>query len=421
MKRVRDLGVWLRGSKVAVLRTTGQGSVSCQYTAEVLETVATGTPLLSCSLPVRRGRQAAWPFVTGLLPEGQHRTSMSRMAGVGPLDALGMLDRFGRDVAGALIVTADYPQDDAPGGGSGGGRRGAPGVLPLSDADLFEEVASLPARSLALHEDSELSLAGLEDKLLLVRTADGWARPVHGYPSTHILKVDNRVHRGVVLVEHDCLELARRAGLPAPPSHLIRIGDADCIVVERYDRTRGADGTVERVHQEDTCQALGIDPAGAYGRAKYEEYGGPKLIAIAELLDAYAPDPGGQLRALLERITFTVVISDADAHGKNISLLHPAAGQVVLAPLYDTVPTALWPTLRPTAALLINGRHRLPAITTADLVAEARRWGLAERDATRTIKELCDRLQETAGALPERPGLDLRALVSGNLERLRAG
>jgi serine/threonine-protein kinase HipA len=417
VSRVRELGVWLRDRKVAVLRHTGPGGITCQYTSEVLDTSPTGAPMLSCSLPVRRGRQPAWPFVTGLLPEGQHRTSMSRLAGVSTLDALGMLARFGRDVAGALVLA---PDDSASSSTTSKSSRGEPGVLPLTDGDLFDEVASLPARSLALHEDSELSLAGLEDKLLLVRTVDGWARPVHGYPSTHILKVDNRVHRGVVLLEHDCLQLARRAQLPAPPSSLLTIGDADCIVVERYDRTRTDDGTIERVHQEDTCQALGIDPGDQHGRAKYESHGGPALARIAELLNAYAPDPSVQLQALLERLTFTVVIGDADAHGKNISLLHPDEQHVTLAPLYDTVPTALWPTLRPTAALRINGRDQLPTITSDDLIREARRWGLSERAAGQTVAGLCDRLRTAAADLPERPGRDLRALVTANLNRLRA-
>jgi serine/threonine-protein kinase HipA len=414
MSRVQELDVWLHGRKVAVLRRAGVARVSCQYTAEVLDTVATGAPLLSCSLPVRRGRHPAWSFVTGLLPEGQHRTSMSRLAGVGTLDALDMLALFGRDVAGALVICA-------AGDTTGAGGRGEPGVLALSEAELFEEVAGLPARSLALHEDSELSLAGLEDKMLLVQTAEGWARPVHGYPSTHILKVDNRVHRGVVLLEHDCLDLARRAGLSAPPSSILRIGDADCIVVERYDRTRAGDRTIVRVHQEDTCQALGIDPAGQRGQAKYQSHGGPAMAGIAELLNAYAPDPTSQLRALLQRLTFTVVIGDADAHGKNISLLHPDEGHVTLAPLYDTVPTQLWPTLRSTAALHVNGRDQLATITAEDLIDEARRWGLSPRAGAQTVAELSDRLHTAAAELPERPGRDLRAQVTANISRLRSG
>jgi serine/threonine-protein kinase HipA len=403
--RVKQLAVWLHGDQVALLRRTGVGSVSAEYTTDRF---SLGTPLLSCSLPIRHGRQAAWPFVTGLLPEGHHRTSMSLLAGVDTLDVLGMLARFGRDVAGAIVVAAD---DDSV------ATTGVPTVVDLTSDELLSEITSLPARTLALHDDSELSLAGLEDKLLLVRTDRGWARPVHGYPSTHILKVDNRVHRGTVLAEHDCLQLARRAGLPAPKSEIATIGDADCIIVERYDR-QVVSGSITRIHQEDACQALAIDPAINDGRGKYEQHGGPSLIQIAGLLNAYAADPPAELVRLLERVTFTVVIGDADAHGKNVSLLHIEPEHISLAPLYDTVPTALWPSLRPMAAMRVNGRDRLPAITADDLAVEARRWGLAERQARATVANICDRLRDAAKDLPRRNRLALKKLVATNAERL---
>jgi serine/threonine-protein kinase HipA len=419
MARVNQLAVWLDGQRVAVLRRTGPGGVSCEYTRQVVAEHPLGIPLLSCSLPVRRGRQAAWPFVTGLLPEGHHRTSMSRLAGVDTLDALGMLARFGRDVAGALVIAADTAADTAATDDAAGSPHAAvPDLIALSEEDLLADVASLPARTLALHDDSELSLAGLEDKILLVRTPDGWARPVHGYPSTHILKVDNRIHRGTVVLEHDCLQLARRAMIPAPDSQLTKIGDADCIIVERYDRTV-IDGVVCRVHQEDTCQALGIDPAAREaGRGKYESHGGPSLARVARLLTAYGADPAAELARLLERVTFTVAIGDADAHGKNISLVHPMPEHVALAPLYDTVPTALWPQLRPTAAMHVNGRTQLADVTAEDLLREARQWGLGLRLARSTVNTVSERLRAAAAQLPARDGPDLAGLVNANLNRL---
>lgn len=416
MAKVKHLSVWMDDTKVADLRRTGQGRVTCEYTREMVTGHPLGSPLLSCSLLVRPGRQAAWPFVTGLLPEGHHRASMSHLAGVDTLDALGMLARFGRDVAGALVIAPD--PHESPDGERTGRRVGPPGLAALTEDDLLAEVASLPARTLALHEDSELSLAGLEDKIVLVRTPVGWARPLHGYPSTHILKVDNRVHRGTVLVEHDCLQLARRAGLSAAASELIKVGDADCIAVERYDR-QVVDGSVRRMHQEDACQALGINPASQRdGRGKYESHGGPSLTQIARLLAAYTTEPDLELIRLLERVVFTVVIADADAHGKNLSLLHPNAEHVALAPLYDTVPTALWPQLRPTAAMRVNGRDLLADVTSEDLRREARRWGLGSNLADATVTDTCDRLTAAAESLPVRPGLDLAGLVTTNLDRL---
>jgi serine/threonine-protein kinase HipA len=166
-------------------------------------------------------------------------------------------------------------------------------------------------------------------------------------------------------------------------------------------------------------QALGIDPAAREsGRGKYEAHGGPSLAGIARLLTAFGADPEGELVRLLERVVFTVVIGDADAHGKNISLLHPTPEHVALAPLYDTVPTALWPRLRPTAAMRVNGRTLLADVTAQDVLREARAWGLGPRLALSTLEAVSGRLRTAAVQLPVRDGGDLPRLVKANLNRL---
>jgi serine/threonine-protein kinase HipA len=136
------------------------------------------------------------------------------------------------------------------------------------------------------------------------------------------------------------------------------------------------------------------------------------------LLTAYGADPDAELVRLLERVTFTVVIGDADAHGKNISLLHPTPEHVALAPLYDTVPTALWPQLRPTAAMHVNGLTQIADVTADDLLREARQWGLGPRLAHNTLKAVSERLRAATAHLPARDGLDLTGLVNANLKRL---
>ncbi len=47
---------------------------------------------------------------------------------------------------------------------------------PYDDQSLGEEVGVLDENPLGIHDDSELSLAGLQHKLLLVKTQNGWAR-----------------------------------------------------------------------------------------------------------------------------------------------------------------------------------------------------------------------------------------------------
>ena len=153
------------------------------------------------------------------------------------------------------------------------------------------------------------------------------------------------------------------------------------------------------------------------GRGRYEPHGGPSLARIARLLTAYGADPDTELVRLLERATFTVAIGDADAHGKNISLLHPTPEHITLAPPYGAVPTALWPRLRPTAAMLVNGRTILNEVTAEDLTREARHWGLGSQRAAATVRDVCERLRAAAPP-PARDGLDLASLMTANLDGL---
>lgn len=87
-------------------------------------------------------------------------------------------------------------------------------------------------------------------------------------------------------------------------------------------------------------------------------------------------------------MTFNVLIGNADAHGKNLSLLHDPLGTTRLAPLYDTVPTVLWPKLRTASAMRVNGKEDLDSITIEDIAAEARQWGYARNFAAREAHEL---------------------------------
>ncbi len=143
--------------------------------------------------------------------------------------------------------------------------------------------------------------------------------------------------------------------------------------MERFDRTRTDGDWYQRVHQEDTCQALGIDTQSRGGEGKYESHGGPSFQVIAKLLIQRSDNPEQEMTRLVEQMVFTVSIGNADAHGKNISLLHTQHGSVALAPLYDTVPTVMWSALRDRAAMSIGAVIDLPDITFEDLMNEVKR------------------------------------------------
>lgn len=404
--RNRHLGIWLDGVRVADLEQGRLGELRCRYTDDALDHWQRNSPLLSCSLPLGSRPQDALAFCKGLLPEGQALQMMAAAAGVAVNDTFALLARYGRDVAGALVIGAEEPAE----------RRFR--VEPYTEESLGTAVAEVEQYPLGVHDDSELSLAGLQDKLLLVELEDGsWGRPLGGRPSTHILKVDDPRHPGLVDAEALCLELARAAGLTTIESRLMTVGETQCLLVSRFDRiVKG--GEVRRVHQEDLCQATGVDPEGRRGRAKYERAGGPSLRQVAALLDAYAVDPAQQLELLVAVVTFTVLIGNADAHGKNLALLHPTPENVSLAPLYDTVPTALWPKLRNEAAMTIGAQVMLADVTLDDILREAKAWSLSGERARATAIETIETVIDAIDRESIPPSSELAAFVRKRAEQL---
>ncbi len=385
MARPEPLGVWLDGLLVAELTPRHPWELHCRYTDEALARWQSLSPVLSCSLPLQKRRMNASVFTDGLLPEGQHRQALSAELKVATNDIYSLLRRFGRDVAGALVIATEEPAERTP------------EAIPYTRGSLEQEVIDLPNRPLAIHDDSELSIAGLQDKLLLVRMSDGgWGRPTHGYPSSHILKVDDPLRPGLVAAEAECLKLAARVGLTNIEVELDTIAERSCLVVSRFDRGIDADGSVRRIHQEDLCQALARSPNAARGRGKYQDAGGPSLREAADLLDRYAAKPQNQLDRLLAAVTFTVLIGNADVHGKNLALLHPTPETIELAPLYDTVPTVLWPKLRKRGAMSISGRWDLGSITVENLLDEAGSWRHPRERARKVVTETAERLREAA-------------------------
>ena len=406
MARPKRLTAWMYGSQVADIERRGNYDIRWRYTREAFERWDPGTPLVSCSLPVSSDWQPASRYLRGLLPEGSHLLAAAARAGVTTADTFGLLARFGRDVAGALVVTADDADPAAS-------RDDAHSFEAIDDERWKQIVEAMEANDDIIEDDSELSLPGLQNKVLLVREEGRWARPTKGRPSTHILKLDEPRGRGVITGEYHASILAAAVGVGnAAVDHTI-VGGRGCMIVERFDRYLDENSSLARLHQEDACQALGVDHEAQRGRGKYESAGGPTLRAIAGLFRPPVAHLTRELVALTKLVTFTVMIGNADAHGKNIGILHHADGTISLAPAYDVVPTALWPELRSAAAMSIGAAINMAQIGRRDIVNEARAWGLDAALADRAIDDVVERVVVADIAHDE-----LRSLVKMNLDKL---
>jgi len=392
-------------TKVAQIEAGKGNSLRLRHTREALERWPINTPVVSCSLPVAKTWAPASAFLRGLLPEGRHLQAAAAAANVTTSDTYGLLVRYGRDVAGAMVITRHDQEPD----------RGRWAMEPYGDVALEQAIANLNSDNPLVHDDSELSIPGLQNKLLLVRDpSGGWARPVGGMPSTHILKIEDPRYPGLIEAEMAATQLAQDIGLTTTNPALAATEPTPCIVVERFDRVE-IDGVVERVHQEDACQALGVAHEGARGRRKYQSAGGPGFAQVAGLLDSHADNPAHQVGLLARYMTLTCLVGNADAHGKNIGLLHDKTGSTELAPMYDIVPTALWPKLRSAPAMSVGGAAAIGEVTRRDLEFEVSTWPTsAKASAIAGIAETIVAVERVDVAHE-----GLSAQLTGALDRLR--
>jgi HipA N-terminal domain len=395
-----ELAVWLYGDRIATIDQE-RGRLRLVYSAEALERYPLGSPLLSLVLPLTSQRYTQGvvrPFLDGLLPEGDARRAIAEDFDLRANDTYGLIRLLGRDCAGAVVI---QPAHDPP--------PVAPTTVSaerLTDAEVGELVTNLRSAPLGIGDRVRISLAGVQEKLLLTRMPDGgWGRPVDGTPSTHIVKPEIAAYPNTVENEAFCMRVAKHLGLPVAEVATSEFSGRKVLIVERYDRVVRSDGSVERLHQEDLCQATGATPT-----QKYEEDGGPSLRKVAEILQAVAVP--NAVETLLRVVTLNVLIGNGDAHAKNYSLLHTRSGALALTPSYDLMSTHFYGDDH--LAMYIDNVRRTSRVTAARIINEARRWGLSRQRAVEIISEVLDTISTAAlAAQGETPGLpaEIPALI----------
>ncbi len=374
-----DLVVELYGTRIGTLEGDWR-TFDLQFEPGAVRTFGIDSPILSVAVPLavvptRAHKQKRRNFFQELLPEGRMLKRLAQEANVPESDTIGLLRRYGRDVAGALQIW----DPDVP------GEPRQPRLEPLDEAgvaELLENVQDFPLGNKP--RGGKSSLAGVQDKIVLAHTADGWNRALDGYPSTHILKPVPEGLPTFIYDEEYGARLARAVGLIPYRTWIQEFAGVPALVIARYDRS--PDAPQSRLHQEDFNQAL-----GASGDEKYERYGGKVSLArIARVLGPYTAPASRE--TLLRMMVLAAAVGNLDMHAKNISLLHLAEGTVELAPAYDFVPQAHQRN-DGEMALAVAGEYRHAHITRSHLIEEAHSWGIAEPETA--IDEALDTVLET--------------------------
>jgi serine/threonine-protein kinase HipA len=380
----RTLDVYLYCELVGHLIQDDGGQMVFDYAESWLQR-PDATPL-SHSLPQRRERfprKECRGYFAGVLPEESKREIIARNLGISERNDYAMLERIGGECAGAVtFVPAGEPLpalDDH--------------YRALSAPELAGILRELPRRPLLAGETGiRLSLAGAQDKIAVRVEGDDLSLPLGGAPSTHILKPAVERFAGVVFNEAYCMRLADAVGLPVAKTEIRRVEDVEYLLIERYDRIhrQSPEGaTLERLHQEDFCQALGI-----VSENKYQKEGGPSLKQCFALLREVSSAPVLDLARLLDAVVFNFLVGNNDAHGKNFSLLYRGAGTANLetrfAPLYDLVSTRYYPELTRELAMKIGGQYSSDKVSMANFEQLAEDAELAKPLVRRRVPELAD-------------------------------
>ena len=338
------------------------------------------------------------PFFSNLLPEGRLRTYLAERANVNPQREFFLLWVLGMDLPGAITITsADgelWPADEHDNGDHDG------------DSNHHHENAL------------RFSLAGVQLKFSAIAEASGGLTiPAKGVGGSWIVKLPSREFAGVPENEFSMMTLARLIGMDVPEVRLVDMDaiknlpdgigtlEGQAMAVERFDRLPGG----SPVHIEDFAQVFGVYPDRKYRRASYR--------SIARVIGTEGSE--NDIAEYIRRLTFNMLIGNADMHMKNWSIIYPDRRNAALAPAYDLVSTIPY-IPDSSAALNFSRTKRFADFTEDELSHLAAKALLPERIVVDTARETVERFhqlwQSEKGNLPLHP--DVIEAVEKHLKTL---
>jgi len=336
-------------------------------------------------------RPVQWYF-DNLLPEEQMREAISKEANIHGDDAFALLEYLGAESAGSLVLLPPGQDVNEPGG-----------LRPLSDDELAGRIRNLPRVTLSSGAPKRMSLAGAQNKLLVVYREGALFEPTGGEPSTHILKPNHSGddYPASVINEYFVMSLARSLGLPVPPV-LRRYTPEPVYIIERFDRIPHNTAPTQRRHIIDACQLLNKSRAFKYKNAT--------LQTLAQIIECCRNRVATRL-SLYRWLVFNLLIANTDNHLKNLSFLVGAAG-IEIAPSYDLLSTgtyhtrafanerANWPAVD--LAIELPGARTPAAVTRESILGAGEALGLPRRSSERVLDRLTKDFVPAVNALERR-------------------
>lgn len=241
---------------------------------------------------------------------------------------------------------------------------------------------------------------------------------------TAFVKLPDQLYADVPVNEFAMMSMASMIGIEVPEIRLVHRDEIDGLppdvwagreewayAVRRFDRTatRGA------VHMEDLAQVRNVYPDAKYD-GNYE--------TVASLI--YRGHDVDSLREFARRLTFTILISNGDAHLKNWSVIYTDPRIPVLAPAYDLVSTRYYMGGEETLGMKFAGMRRFDSVRLSAFSRLERRLGITAGladEAEGVIRRVLEVAPQALDPLAGNPGLkaDVAASIVERSRSLRAG
>lgn len=377
-KIIKKLEVFLHRDIVGELLQDVSGRIYFEYSNAYL--THSDAVSISHSLPLRSGTFAPEKcvgFFSGILPEAQKREIIAKNLGISAKNDFKFLELIGGECAGAISFLPEGSQ-----------RKDLDyDYHKIDKSDLRAILLELPKRPLMAGKKAvRLSLAGAQDKLPVMIQNGEFFLPLGGAPSTHILKPAVDRFRDIVINEAFCMKLAAMVGISSAEVSIEKVDSIDYLIIKRYDRNLGKNGKLQRVHQEDFCQALNISPI-----MKYQCEGGPGLEACFNLIREVSSMPVIDLKKLLQAVIFNFLVGNNDAHGKNFSFIYDGNTRV-LAPSYDLVFTEYYPEISKKMAMKMGGKSIFEEVYPRHFGKMAEQANLSEKLVFEQLLEIASKL-----------------------------
>jgi serine/threonine-protein kinase HipA len=399
------LNVFQDGILVGILSKSSNGAIDFCYSEKWLSNPHS-IPI-SLSLPLREDSYKGAPvtaFFDNLLPDSDIlRMRIAEKFGANGTDPFSLLTHIGRDCVGALQFLPETWGTNLP----------SPNSLqadPIEDVEIESILKNLASAPLGLNPDNHfrISIAGAQEKTALLFFNKRWHRPIGSTPTTHILKTQlGTLPNGIDLsdsVENEFygLKIMEAFSLPANKAEIKIFGKTKALVIERFDRKWTEDGNLQRLPQEDICQALSIPSSRKYQndyRPKEEKQ--PSIVEILNLLK-FSDDPVRDQKLFLKAQIVFWLIGAIDGHAKNFSIFLGAQGRFHLTPFYDVLTAQPFfdrhqleqKSLRMAMSVGQNNHYKIDEICGRHFKQTAQQAGLPNHIITEAIEEIASRADQ---------------------------